>query len=197
MIASLRHLNHTVTSRASGSLRAGAMASVRAGGPGIAFSAQWVRFARAQWLRFARAQWVRFARAQWVRFVIDVSPFLTLFYDDLEIGFAQRLWHHFLTRLGSISGALGFASSARKQRPRPRPRYEHAARASACIRARSAPQRRRTAGHDTNTNRRPGAQTRPASAFRIHRLGNCRGASRESWKVEDGRFRRRSWFFSP
>ncbi len=67
----------------------------------------------ARWVRFARAQWVRFARAQWVRFAVNGSLFLDSCYGDLELGFAQRLWPHFLTRLGSISGAIGFPSSAR------------------------------------------------------------------------------------
>ena len=87
-------------------------------------------------------------------------------------------------RVASISDAIGFPSSTRKQHPGPRLRYKHAARARVRIRARSATQRRRPASHKTNTNRRPGAQTRPASDLRVHRLGNRRGALRESWKVK-------------
>ncbi len=139
-----------------------ALASLRATNWLRSARGNWARSARG-WLRSARAQWVRFARERWVRFAVDGSPFRDSCSGDLCLDFAQRLWHQFLTRLGSASGVPGFASparkqhpglrpryasSARKQHPGPRPRYEHAAPASACIRARSAPRRRRPAGHD-------------------------------------------------
>ncbi len=66
----------------------------------IAFSARWVRSAWAQWLRFARAQWVRF--------VIDGSRFMASCYGATWLDLVQRLWPHFLTHLGSVSGVLGF-----------------------------------------------------------------------------------------
>ncbi len=59
---------------------------------GLDFSARWVRSARTRWLRFAWAQWVRFA--------VDGYLFLASCSGELERGFAQRLWPHFLTRFG-------------------------------------------------------------------------------------------------
>ncbi len=119
--------------RALGSVRAGAMGSVRTGAMGS------VRSRRFSFAGFI----LRRASAQFCAAVVA--------------SFSDTLWLHFLTRLGSVSGA--------KQPPRPRLRHDHDASARACIRARSAPQRRRPAGDKTNTNCRPGAQTRPASGF--------------------------------